>query len=76
MTRENIDEISKFLVIHQNVPYQIFLLAIANVMLGTDLSIFYFSNFSHCQLVNISLLKNFHYMLLATKFFNEEFYHS
>ena len=33
------DEIDEFLVFHQNFPYQIFLLAIANVKLATVLSI-------------------------------------
>ena len=48
----NIDEI-KFFSIHQNFPYQTFLLAaIANVVLATVLV-----NFSQCQFVNISLIK-------------------
>ena len=34
--RENIDKITKILVIHQNFHYQIFPLAIANVIPATD----------------------------------------
>ena len=39
--KENIDEIDKFSMICQKSLYQIFLLAIANVMQATVLSIFY-----------------------------------
>ena len=35
LTRENTDKIDGFLVIHQNFPYQIFLLAITNVAPAT-----------------------------------------
>ena len=38
--RENINEIDKFLMICQTFPYELFLLAIANVPLATDLPIF------------------------------------
>ena len=37
----------------QNVPYQIFLLARANAVPVTVLSIFYLSIFSQCQFVNV-----------------------
>ena len=51
--RENIDNIDKFLMIHQNFPYQIFLLAIANVTKATDLAIFYSSKFSRDMTVDM-----------------------
>ena len=47
---ENNDEIVKSIVIHQNFPYQIFPLAIANVELATVLSIFYLSIFLNTNL--------------------------
>ena len=40
--------IHKFLVIHQKFAYQIFLLAIVNVVLTTLLYIFYLPNISQC----------------------------
>ena len=46
LMRENIDKIDEFLVIYQNFPYQIFLLAITDVAPTTVSSIFYLSNFS------------------------------
>ena len=44
--RENIDKTHEFLMIHQNFPYLILLLSIANVVPDTD-------KFSQCQFVNI-----------------------
>ena len=51
--RENIDKINKFLMIHQNFSYQIFLLATANVAKATDLVIFYSSKFSRDMTVDM-----------------------
>ena len=59
--RENIDEIDEFLMIHQNFPYKIFLLAIANVMLTTISSIFYSAHklaILQCHFVSIVWRKN------------------
>ena len=56
LTRKNSDKIYEFLVTHQNVPYQIFLLAIANVALATVLSIFDSSKFSQCQFLLVKKL--------------------
>ena len=58
LLRENIDKIDKFLVIHQNFPNQVFLLAIANVVPATVLLIIYSSNSSQSQFLNISFFKN------------------
>ena len=44
LTREILKKL-KFLAIHQNFPYQIFLLATANVAPATVSSIFYLSSF-------------------------------
>ena len=44
--RDNFDDIDKLLMITQNFPYQIFLLAMSNVVLITLSSIFYPSIFS------------------------------
>ena len=44
--RDNFDDIDKLLMITQNFPYQIFLLAMSNVVLITLSSIFYSSIFS------------------------------
>ena len=53
----DIDEIYKFLVIHRNFPYPIFLLAIANVVLTTVFLIF-------CVNANIFLKQKFTHTLL------------
>ena len=58
LTRKNSNKIYEFLVIHQNFPYQIFLLAIVNVALATVLSIFDSSKFSRCQ---FSLVKKLYH---------------
>ena len=55
--RGNIDEINKFSIIHQN--YAFYLLAIANAASGIVLSVFYLSNFSLCQFINIFPYKKF-----------------
>ena len=44
--RDNFDDIDKLLMITQNFPYQIFILAMSNVVLITLSSIFYSSIFS------------------------------
>ena len=63
---EIIDEFDKFLVINQNLPYQIFYYVVkANVVPATVSSIFYLLKFSQCQFVNISLIKDLHYIVIV-----------
>ena len=52
---ENIDKIYKFFVIHQNLSYQTFLLAIAKVALATVLihQIFLNANIFPCKIYTI-----------------------
>ena len=57
MMRENINEITKFLVNCQNFPYQIFLLAIANLALATVSLILHSSNFLNADLSIFSFAK-------------------
>ena len=52
LMKENIDEITKFLLNCQNFPYQTFLLAIANLVLASFINTS-FVKFSQCQYVNI-----------------------
>ena len=59
LAREIIDEFDKFLVIRQNLLYQIFLPVIANVVLATVLSIFYLSKFSNANSSIFSFITSF-----------------
>ena len=53
----------QFLMIHQNFPYQIFLLTIDNVVPATLWSIFYLSNFLNAISSIFSLVKNLCHMV-------------